>query len=69
MGNSKTNGFFTPEKYLYGIIQGLPLTLRGLAFIFFFFGGVLFLSRFLGLVRSFERGARQRIPKTEIRRQ
>ncbi|CAD6637072.1 CDG_1a_G0036230.mRNA.1.CDS.1 [Saccharomyces cerevisiae] len=36
MGNSKTNGFFTPEKYLYGIIQGLPPTLRGLAFIFFF---------------------------------
>lgn len=35
MGNSKTNGFFTPEKFLYGIIQGLPPTLRGLAFIFF----------------------------------
>ncbi|CAI5014731.1 ATV_HP_G0153870.mRNA.1.CDS.1 [Saccharomyces cerevisiae] len=67
MGNSKTNGFFTPEKYLYGIIQGLPLTLRGLAFIFFLVA-FYFFPAFWDLCGVL-RGARQRIPKTEIRRQ
>ncbi|CAI4655732.1 BAF_collapsed_G0040040.mRNA.1.CDS.1 [Saccharomyces cerevisiae] len=37
MGNSKTNGFFTPEKYLYGIIQGLPPTPRFEDWLLFFF--------------------------------
>ena len=46
MGNSKTNVFFTPEKYLCGIIQGPTTHASKIGFYFFWWRFIFFpLSR------------------------